>query len=234
VSGCRSHGELIGGYVLNALDPGEMEEMRRHIASCPACEREVRHLTGLPELLDMVQPADVPPPALRPAVEEAVLDRFARERRSGSVRPGRRRPVMALAAVACVGLLAGLLLALPSDDDASGERETYATASLAALRPDSSARATAHAGAVPAGTRVSLTARGLEGPRGAVFQLWCVRADGAWVSGGTFSADAGGRARAELTAAVQPGDYHVMVVTRRSHAAAGARGEPVLRGRLSY
>ena len=34
-----------------------------------------------------------------------------------------------------------------------------------------------------------------------------------------------------MTAAVKPGDYHAMVVTRRSDA---ERGAPVLRGELKY
>jgi len=37
VSGCESHGELIGGYVLGALDPAEMEAMRRHLEKCAGC-----------------------------------------------------------------------------------------------------------------------------------------------------------------------------------------------------
>ncbi len=62
-----------------------------------------------------------------------------------------------------------------------------------------------------------------------------MRSDGGWVSGGTFRAGADGAARAELTAAVKPGDYHSMVVTRRSGAAPErARGTPVLRGDLRY
>ena len=33
----RVHGEAVGGYVLAALEPGEMAEMRLHIESCPRC-----------------------------------------------------------------------------------------------------------------------------------------------------------------------------------------------------
>ena len=82
---------------------------------------------------------------------------------------------------------------------------------------------------------MSLWARGLEGSAGEVYELWCVREDGGWVSGGTFRAGADGAARAELTAAVKPGDYHVMVVTRRSGAGPGeTRGTAVMRGELRY
>jgi hypothetical protein len=64
-----------------------------------------------------------------------------------------------------------------------------------------------------------------------MYELWCVRSDGHWVSGGTFRAAGDGRAEAVLTAAVRPGDYHVMVVTRHED---GKRGPALLRGELRY
>jgi anti-sigma-K factor RskA len=234
VSGCRSHGELIGGYVLDALEPAEMETMRAHLETCPACRHEARVLSGIPALLERIEPADVPPPTLSPAIEEAVLDRFARERRRRKA-PRRRRVLRwaAAAAAACAAALVLVLALLPSGEDSSSS--PYATARLAPPAVGSPARATAYAEAVPAGTRVRLWAKGLESSRDAVYQLWCVRADGRWVSGGTFRADRDGGARAQLTAAVNPGDYHTMVVTRRSEMAPeGTRGTPVLRGELRY
>ena len=231
MSRCASHGELVGGYVLGALEPSEMDEMRSHVAGCPSCGPETRRLAPLPGLLDAVRPGDVPPPQASPEVEEAILDRFARERR-GVRAPRRRRRLLAVAAVACGAALGSALALLPGRDRENSD--TYATARLAALEAGSTARATASVDAVPAGTRVSLGARGLEA-KGAVYELWCVRADGKWVSGGTFRSDADGRARAELTAAVKPGDYHVIVVTRTAGSPnARARGEPILRGELRY
>jgi hypothetical protein len=64
-----------------------------------------------------------------------------------------------------------------------------------------------------------------------MYELWCVRSDGRWVSGGTFRAASDGRAEAELTAAVRPGDYHSMVVTRHRD---GKHGPTLLRGDLHY
>ena len=154
MTACPTHGALLGGYILGSLDPAEMDEMRLHVADCPYCGPEARTLAVLPPLLDTIEPADVPPPALSPAVAEAVLDRFTRER-----------------------------------------------------------------------------ARGL--PAGAMYELWCVRADGHWVSGGTFRPGHDGRAYADLTAAVRPGDYHVMVVTRHTGDEA-EHGPALLRGSLRY
>jgi anti-sigma-K factor RskA len=233
VSGCPTHGPLLGGYVLGALDPGEMEEMRRHLATCPHCGPEAARLRELPGLLDRIAPADVPPPSLSPQVEEAVLDRFARERREAGERPRRglaRRPI-ALAAAAVAALLIALAVWLPLGGD---EEETaYASVRLGAVAAAPDATASAELAEVRAGTRIRLETRGL--PANAEYEVWCIRADGRWVSGGTFWADPDGRTEAELTAAVRAGEYHRMVVTRRPpEAREGVRGATVLRGALRY
>lgn len=228
---CASHGELVGGFALGALEPAEMEEMRRHVADCPTCGPEVRRMAPLPGLLDTVQPGDVPPPEASPEVEQAILDRFARERRRMAA-PRRRLRISAVAgAVGAIAVALALVLLVSRDEQDSS---AYASARLAALDPGSGARATAYVDAVPAGTRVTLGAHGLA-RGGAVYELWCVRANGEWVSGGTFRSAADGRARAQLSAAVEPGDYHVIVITRAAAASDdGGRGTPVLRGKLRY
>jgi hypothetical protein len=85
---------------------------------------------------------------------------------------------------------------------------------------------------VAGGTRVQLRANHLPVERGAVYELWCVRTDGRWINGGSFHARTDGSAAAQLTAAVRPGEYHVVVVTR--HTEGGRRGAEVMRGKLSY
>ncbi|HEV2875078.1 MAG TPA: anti-sigma factor [Thermoleophilaceae bacterium] len=251
MSGCPTHGPLVGGYALGALEPEEMEEMRRHVAVCPHCGPEAGRLAALPGLLDRIVPADVPPPTLSPQVEEAVLDRFARERREEAAgqaperRAGRstRRPallggspgvlgrrLLAVGVASLVALVVALALLLPGDGDEGGT--AYASVSLDA-KAGGSGSATAWLGEVPAGTRIRLETRGL--PAGSQYEVWCIRTDGRWVSGGTFWADRDGRTEAELTAAVRPGDYHRMVVTRRPEGAGeDARGPTVLRGPLRY
>jgi Anti-sigma-K factor rskA/Putative zinc-finger len=250
VTGCPTHGPLVGGYALGALEPDEMDEMRRHVAICPECGPEAARLQGLPELLDRIAPSDVPPPALSPQVEEAVLDRFARERREEGAgaasergaapavrrpalpgpRPARLRRPLALAAAFAVALVVALALVFPGGDD--DRTAAYASVSLGA-KADGMGSATAWLGQVPAGTRIRLETRGL--PAGSEYEVWCIRADGRWVSGGTFWGDRDGRTEAELTAAVRAGDYHRMVVTRRPEGAGGAARVPaVLSGELRY
>jgi hypothetical protein len=212
-----------------------MEEMRRHVADCPYCGPEARALGALPNLLDSIDmAAEVPPPALPPSVEEAVLDRFARER-IRERRPRRRfalpripRLAGVAAAVATVAVIAVVALV------GSGEEShAYASAKLGPVGGVQSARAVAWAEDVPAGTRVRLRARGLPSGGRAMYELWCIRSDGRWISGGTFRAGGDGRADAELTAAVRPGDYHTMVVTRHM-GGESKHGPALLRGELDY
>jgi anti-sigma factor RsiW len=225
MSGCRSHGELIGPYVLGALEPAEMDEMRGHLESCARCAAEERTLAGLPGLLDQVH-ADEPVATPRPELEDAVLDRFVRERAEATDPPGRRprrrpgwRPLAAAAALV-VALVAALVVAWPGDDDSA-----YARAELEGR----GGHAVAWAAAVDAGTRVRIRADSLR--RGA-YELWCVREDGRWINGGSFHARGNGTTAADLTAAVWPGEYHLVVITRRSSG--GERGAEVMRGELKY
>ena len=228
MSGCATDAELLGGYVLGSLEPAEMDAMRRHVAGCPRCAQEAEALADLPALLDRIEPADVPPPTLAPEVEEAVLDRFVRERRGG--RSGRRRLTVprlaAVGAALAVALVLAVVLVDGGEED-GGEQgsRAYATAELAPVA-GSEAAATAWVSEVPAGTRVRLDAWGLHAGR--EYELWCVRENGDRVSGGSFRAGSGGNAEATLTAAVRPGDYHLVLVT-----AQGGRG-PLMRGPLEY
>jgi anti-sigma factor RsiW len=221
MSGCRSHGELIGPYVLGALEPAEAEEMRAHLESCPRCAAEERALAGLPALLDQVH-ADEPVPTPRPELEDVVLDRFVRERAAAAA-PAPRRPrwrPFAAAATAAIALAIAVVVLWPGDGDSA-----YARAELEGR----GGNGVAWAAAVDAGTRVRVRANRL---RHGMYELWCVREDGRWVSGGSFRSRRDGTAAADLTAAVRPGEYHLVVVTRRSTG--GERGAEVMRGELEY
>ena len=226
MSGCRTHGDLIGPYVLGALEPDEMEAMRRHIADCARCAAEERSLAGLPVLLDSAQ-VDEEVATLSPGLEDEVLDRFVRERAAAAPRRP-RWPRLAIPAIAVAALIAAILVAaLPGGTDAA-----YARAELWSLPAGGGAAGTAEAAEVAAGTRVKLRAHDLPVSRGTAYELWCIRTDGSWISGGSFHARKDGSAAAELTAAVRAGEYHVVVITRRSSG--GVRGPEVMRGKLTY
>jgi anti-sigma factor RsiW len=247
VSGCARYRELLGGYVLQALEPDEAADVRRHLRSCPDCRSEHTELAVVPGLLDVLGSSDEAAEAPPRALEEAVLDRFARERRRLVRAPRRHRPRWAGGrtrrhrrwwvggAVAAAGAGAVAVLALagvfcsPAGEPAFGYVRLAGTASAA----DASAHADLHA--VRAGTRVRLEARGLPAGRSHVYELWCVPDDGRWISGGTFRVDARGGAQVTLSSAARPGDYELMLVTRRpERRPESARGATVLEGRVEY
>ena len=99
----------------------------------------------LPALLDLVQ-ADVQVAVPSPALEDAVLDRFVRERARSA--PRRRRwPRLAIPAVAVAALLAALLVvSLPGDTNTA-----YAHADLWSLPAGGGAEGTADVAAVAGG-----------------------------------------------------------------------------------
>jgi hypothetical protein len=151
----------------------------------------------------------------------------ARER--GRAKPARVRfrwppkPLLAGAAAAIAAALVIALLARGPDAETA-----YANGKLRGL-PGASGGFTVKE--VPAGTEVTLWADGLSAGKGATYELWCVRTDGRWVSGGSFRPRPGGEANAKLTAAVMPGEYHIVVISRRGE---GKRAGEVLRGKLRY
>jgi hypothetical protein len=225
VTGCRSHGYLVGPYVLGGLEPGEIEEMTQHLRECDRCAAERRRLASLPALLDSAHAHDTVA-TLSPELEDAVLDRFVRER-AQTRRPRRTWARFALPAAAAltVALAVVLALVLPG-----GGGRAYARADLWSM----SGRVIGNASVseVDSGTHVQLRAHDLPVKRGAVYEVWCVRTDGRWINGGSFHARADGTASAQLTAAVRPGEYHLVVVTRPSEG--GQRGAEVMRGKLNY
>jgi anti-sigma factor RsiW len=132
---CRA---LVGGYVLDALEPDETAAVRRHLAECPACAAEHARLADLPALLQFAGSEDSAAEHAPPALEEAVLDRFAREHRAGdrqspAPRPAKRtrlaaltrrlrRPLPAAVAGALTAAAAAAALFLTTGSDDPGQR----------------------------------------------------------------------------------------------------------------
>jgi Anti-sigma-K factor rskA, C-terminal/Putative zinc-finger len=66
------HG-AVGSYVVNALDPDELEEFEAHLAVCPTCSREVMELCETAAELSLLASAP-PPPALRGSILAAISE----------------------------------------------------------------------------------------------------------------------------------------------------------------
>ena len=226
MTGCAECRELVGAYVLGGLGPDETAVVEEHLGSCPRCGREYAELKSLPELLDLAGSADSEPEAPPAALEEAVLDRFARERRRPAPRlwrPGRAvRAGAALAAAAAVAVgalaVAGVFSSPPAEAFGHVDMTGRGGGANAELR------------AVRAGTEMRLKVWGLDRARPGMYEVWCISERGRWVSGGTFDVDGDGRAEVELTSAARPGHYERMLVTRGPRDQRGV----VLAGRVEY
>jgi hypothetical protein len=240
---CNECRTLLGGYVLLALEPLEAESVRRHLAVCPGCAAEYELLTGIPTVLDSAGAEETPveePPA---ALEEAVLDRFAREHRDNRdeppaaslrerLRKGLSHPLpAALAGAMAAAAVTAALLVLPGGSDRAGDQYK---ASLAGSAAAPGATASADLRVFSSGTHVRLRVRGLRGSPDAVYELWCLRDDGEKVSAGTFRTDADGRADVNLTTAALPSEYHRLGVERRRLAPSAQPGVSVMAGEIQY
>jgi hypothetical protein len=244
---CAECRDLIGGYVLDALEPEESAAVRNHLRDCPHCSAEHARLAEIPMLLDLAgatETASERPPA---QLEEAVLDRFAREHHAppGERRPARRRlaallrplrrPLPAAAAAALAAAAVTLAIVLPG----GGGGDQYALGDVYKATLDGSPAApAAHAYArlqtVRSGTRVWLHVKGLRGTPEDLYELWCVRDDGSKISAGTFRVDAHGQANVNLTTAAVMGEYTRLSVERKAQPPDPAPGQPVMTGEIQY
>lgn len=221
----------LGAYVLGALEPGEEERIRAHLAECPECAAAHAELDGLPQLLDLAVVAGAgEEDPLPPAIEERVLDRFARER-SAPAQPRRRwRPRIALG---FGGALAGAAAAVALLIAGFGFRAAPTARYGLTLKPMGATPVSAWARvglrSVQGGTRVLLKVGDLPTRPGDVYEVLCSNKH--WTaSAGTFRVDPQGNAYVVLTTAAKRGAYDRIVVVRRS--AGRAQPVPVMGARL--
>ena len=231
---CDDLRPLLGGYVLGALEPDEMEAVREHLPRCSACAAEHASLAGLPALLDLAAPMDHPVEPLSPGFEEALLDRFARDRDASRGERRRRRPHLAwtrprvavVSALAAAAATIAVMVALRSDPAPPANRTFVLRLHPAAGEPAARARVALYR--VRGGTGAHLWVSGLRpGPR-RVYEVLC-EGKGLTASAGTFRADRTGRAEVRLTTAARVGEYDRIRVVYQTTA---RRTRDVLAGRL--
>jgi Putative zinc-finger len=227
--------EELGAYVLGSLAQTEHEAVRAHLDECAECRAWYAEIAGLPELLDLAAVSgkhDLVP--LAPAVEERVLDRFARE--VGTPAPRRRRwrglSVRSRWALGGGGLLAGAATAVVLVLLLVGSSPSYQVA-LHGTTAAPHAWARAGLTSTADGTRVRLQVWDLPGDPAAVYEVRC-EAPGWSASAGTFHVNSRGQAYVTLTTAARKGEYDYIRIVRRDRDAAGRpRQANVLAGRLS-
>jgi Anti-sigma-K factor rskA/Putative zinc-finger len=213
--GRRDHGaehretrELLGPYVLGALEPGEERGVERHLEACAGCRKEERDLRETHERLAGAAIAGAAaPPHLKDRVLAALPPQEGQALPAGESERTRRLrlavPVAAalLVAVALAAYFGGIF----------GPEET------AALEPTGlapGAGGEVEIERAPAATEAELEVWGLPqtGPN-EYYELWFGREEGR-VSAGTFTVDVEGRGRLSTTCPkVAAGDYHRVGVT---------------------
>jgi len=213
--------EDIGAYVLGGLDAGTEKRVAAHIAECPECAATHSDLAGLPGLLDLaVETGATDEEPLPPAIEERLLDRFARER----VAPAKRRwrPRLALGGLSAVAgaaaAFAFLVVGLNFERN-DGPAVNYGV-TLKPIGPAHNASARAGLRSTPQGTRVLMWVYNLPGNPGDVYEVLC-DAKGWTASAGTFTVDAQGNGYVVLTTAMKRGHYDGIRIVRRAHLANG-------------
>ena len=229
--------EDIGAYVLGGLDSESERRVREHLATCPGCAQAHAELAGIPGLLDLavVTGAGDEEP-LPPAIEERLLDRFARERAPEPPRKRRWRPRIALAVPSALAgaavAVAVLLLGLNFQKNAGRPPIQYQVA-LKPIGTDHNASARAGLRTTESGTVVRLWVKNLPGKPGDAYEVFC-DAKGWSASAGTFKVDAQGNGYVILTTAVKKGQYDKIRIVHRAHMANGkVQTYDILGARLS-
>jgi anti-sigma-K factor RskA len=223
----------LGGYVLQALEPGERDAFERHLEDCESCRAELVELADLPGLLRQAAPAWELPAGLEARTVLAVT-RAAGGGRDAPQTPrpryGRRLALLPVAAaVLALAVLAGSRL----DGGQPGELELQATLSAPAGGLEASARVTK----TGIGRVIVLRTDQLPIlPRGELYELWFVgpgdsSARPNRISAGTFHPDEDGRTHVQLAAAVDPAQYPVLSVTKEPGDGDPRPGVEVLRSR---
>jgi hypothetical protein len=215
--------EDIGAFVLGALDADASKRVREHLASCQECATAHSELAGIPGLLDLaVVTGATEDEPLPPAIEERLLDRFARERVERPSRPRRWRPRLALglssALAGAAVAIAALVIGLDFQKSAGRPESQYRLAFEKVGNAPANARARAGLRTTESGTVVSLWVYNL--PAGDVYEVFC-DAPGWSAAAGTFRVDAKGDAYVVLTTAVKKGQYDRIRLVRREHLASG-------------
>ena len=101
----------LGAYVLDALEPGETEDVSNHVAGCSICQDEVVRLAWIPGLLRTVTLEDIAgldePSILEETPHTSALDRPRTAPSSKRTTRRWRRPVAVLAGLAAAAAIAG-------------------------------------------------------------------------------------------------------------------------------
>jgi Anti-sigma-K factor rskA/Putative zinc-finger len=235
----------LAAFVLDGLEPEEAAEIRRHLASCPRCQDEVRELRKVNRALEAAPPPADPPSYLK----EGILSRVRAERlsvsdkeepqgssfedRTGSSRTSRfnrlkdLRVVLPSAAAAIVAFVAlGVFLGFLREEPPVATIQLVPTPREAAglegywgvaeIRPQ------------PSGNQqVELKLNNFEEPKpNSYYELWFV-SGAKRISAGSFTSVGEGETRVLLNVAPEARNYRTVLITEEHVDERPTSGEEV-------
>jgi anti-sigma-K factor RskA len=193
---CRDIRQLLGVYVVGAIDAAERALVDEHITECQSCRDELAGLAGLPAMLSRVPAADVErlsllslPEAMQPPDEllNSLLKKVSAKRKS---RMWRSVAAVAAAAVIAAGGATAVSQLTGAATSGAVAEQAWARAGHVSAMVDYSQ--------VGWGTAMRVQVSGLK--PGTVCQFWVVGKDGtskyagAWTVAGNFGRGYGDKA----------------------------------------
>ncbi len=191
--------DLLGPYVLGALEPEERLEVEDHLQVCARCTEEAQELRLTHDrLMDLASITETPPVGLK----ERVMERVPRRER--------RRVPLAVVAAAVLCVLA-VLVGLYSSTIL--EREALASATLEPTDLAPNAGGELHLRKDDPNATAELEVWGLPRPgEDEYYELWFGTEKGR-MSAGTFTVDADGRDTVYMSVPEEAGEYERVGIT---------------------
>jgi anti-sigma-K factor RskA/putative zinc finger protein len=190
--------DLLGPYVMGALDPEDEREVEEHLQECASCREEARDLRLAHERLTDLANATAPPPR---ELKGRVLMGMPR-------RETRRVPLVAAAAVLCALTVVGVLYTtgfFGTDEVAS------ATLESTDLAPEAGGELRVREDNPNAQAELEVWGLPRPGPN-EYYELWFGE-EGGRVSAGTFTVDARGRETLYMSVPERASGYQQVGIT---------------------
>jgi len=183
---CREIRQLLGVYVVGAIDPAERSAVDEHLGECPSCRDELAGLAALPAMLSRVPVAEVErlslsglPEMAEPPAEllNSLLRKVALKRRS--------RMWRSVAAVAAAALIAAGGAATVAELTSSGASPSARGEQAIGSSPSTDVAAVVDYSAAPwGGTMMRVRVSGIK--PGTTCQFWVLSKAG-WSRAGSWT-----------------------------------------------
>jgi anti-sigma-K factor RskA len=232
---CEDVHHNLSAYVLGGLEPEEDTEVRRHLAFCPSCQKELEELEEVSQALKAAPPLAEPPSYLK---DKILSHMRAEEQPSSNEEPSSSRDFrlknlrfLLIPSVAAAALVAVVTLAVFSS---LHTQSPVATIQLTPVEENEKYWGVAEPHPQPTGNQqVELKLNNLDEPGpNSYYEAWFTSGD-KYISAGTFTTTGSGKTDVWLSAPPQARSYSDLLITEQP-----ATGDPtpsknvVLRGEV--